>query len=53
LIDWLEERRDWPGAKDGSALFLNQRGHAHDAITGIVPARRNRLAAYAYALASL
>jgi site-specific recombinase XerD len=41
LSDWLEERRDWPGAKDGPALFLNQRGHrlsakgAHDVITGI------------------
>jgi len=41
LTDWLEERRDWPGATDGPALFLNQRGHrlsakgAHDVITGI------------------
>ena len=41
LTDWLEERGDWPGAKDGPALFLNQRGHrlssrgAHDVITGI------------------
>lgn len=41
LTDWLEERRDWPGAKDGPALFLNQRGQrlsakgAHDVITGI------------------
>ena len=25
LTDWLEERRDWPGATDGPALFLNQR----------------------------
>jgi site-specific recombinase XerD len=41
LTDWLVERRDWPGAKDGPSLFLNQRGHrlsakgAHDVITGI------------------
>ena len=41
LTDWLEERCDWPGAKDDPALFLNQRGHrlsakgAHDVITGI------------------
>ncbi len=41
LTDWLEERCDWPGANDGPALFLNQRGHrlsakgAHDPITGI------------------
>jgi site-specific recombinase XerD len=41
LTDWLEERYDWPGANDGPALFLNQRGHrlsakgAHDVITGI------------------
>jgi site-specific recombinase XerD len=46
LEDWLNERRDWPGA-DTPALFLNQRGHrlsakgAHDIITGI--AERNGL----------
>src|SRR6202034_1473166 len=41
LEDWLRERRDWTGASDGPALFLNQRDQrlsargAHDAITGI------------------
>jgi integrase/recombinase XerC len=41
LTDWLEERRDWGGAAEGPALFLNRRGDrlsarsAHDVITGI------------------
>lgn len=41
LADWLEERPSWPHSGDGTALFLNQRGHrlsvkgAHDIITGI------------------
>jgi site-specific recombinase XerD len=40
LTDWLEERKDWPGAKT-PALYLNQRGGrlsvkgAHDVITTI------------------
>jgi integrase len=48
LTDWLEERCDWPGAKDGPALFLNQRGHrlsakgAHDVIQD-PPHQRPRL----------
>ena len=41
LVDWVDERRGWPGADDGPALFLNRRGTrlttrgAHDVITGI------------------
>lgn len=41
LAGWLDERPNWPGATDGPALFLNQRGRrlgvkgAHDIITGI------------------
>jgi len=41
LAGWLDERPNWPGAKDSAALFLNQRGQrlgvkgAHDVITGI------------------
>lgn len=41
LVHWLDERGDWPGAKETPALFLNQRGKrlgargAHDVITGI------------------
>jgi integrase len=41
LADWLQERRDWEGAIEGSALCLNRRGSrlsargAHDVITGI------------------
>lgn len=42
LTGWLDERPDWPGAKESPALFLNQRGGrrlsvkaAHDIITGI------------------
>src|SRR6266545_6649510 len=59
LTDWLEERRDWPAAKHGPALFLNQRGHrlgakgAHDVITGIADrggARRPRDRSRAQAL---
>ena len=44
LIDWLEERQDWPGANT-PALFLNQRGGrlsvkgAHNIITGIAETR--------------
>ena len=26
LAGWLDERPNWPGAKDSAALFLNQRG---------------------------
>jgi site-specific recombinase XerD len=46
LDDWLEERKEWPGA-ESPAVFLNQRGTrlsakgAHDIITGI--AERNGL----------
>jgi site-specific recombinase XerD len=41
LTDWLHERRDWLGASDSAAVFLNQHGGrlsargAHDVITGI------------------
>ena len=41
LSEWLAERRDWSGAVESSALFLNRRGSrlsargAHDVITGI------------------
>ncbi|MGH9066359.1 MAG: tyrosine-type recombinase/integrase [Acidimicrobiales bacterium] len=41
LVAWLDERPDWPGAKDSPAVFLNQRGQrlgvrgAHGIITGI------------------
>jgi integrase/recombinase XerC len=41
LTGWLDERTDWPAAKESPALFLNQRGGrlsvraAHDIITGI------------------
>ena len=44
LTDWLNERADWPGAKDNPALFLNQRGQrlsvrgAHDIVTAITAA---------------
>ncbi|MCA1699097.1 MAG: tyrosine-type recombinase/integrase [Actinobacteria bacterium] len=44
LTGWLEERDDWPGAKDTPALFLNQRGQrlsvrgAHDIVTAIATA---------------
>jgi site-specific recombinase XerD len=26
LLDWLDERRTWPGAATSKALFLNRRG---------------------------
>jgi site-specific recombinase XerD len=41
LEDWKNERKDWAGADESPALFLNQRGGrlsakgAHDLITGI------------------
>lgn len=41
LEDWKNERKDWPGADESPALFLNQRGRrlgakgAHGVITGI------------------
>jgi site-specific recombinase XerD len=41
LAAWLNERRAWPEASEGEALFLNRRGGrlsargAHDVITGI------------------
>jgi integrase/recombinase XerC len=41
LEDWKNERKDWAGADESPALFLNQRGgrlsaeSAHDVITGI------------------
>jgi site-specific recombinase XerD len=41
LEDWKNERKDWAGADESPALFLNQRGGrlsakgAHDVITGI------------------
>lgn len=41
LAEWLAERRDWSGAVESAALFLNRRGSrlsargAHDVITGI------------------
>ncbi len=41
LSAWLDERPDWPGAKESPAVFLNQRGGrlgvrgAHGIITGI------------------
>jgi len=41
LTGWLNERADWPGAKNNPALCLNQRGQrlsvrgAHDIITAI------------------
>jgi len=41
LAGWIDERPNWPGARDSAALFLNQRGRrlgvkgAHDIITGI------------------
>ncbi|MCA1681093.1 MAG: tyrosine-type recombinase/integrase [Actinobacteria bacterium] len=44
LTGWLDERNDWPGAKDTPALFLNQRGQrlsvrgAHDIVTAIAAA---------------
>jgi site-specific recombinase XerD len=44
LAGWLDERDDWPGAKESPALFLNQRGGrlsvrgAHDIVTAIAAA---------------
>ena len=44
LAGWLDERDDWPGAKNSPALFLNQRGQrlsvrgAHDIVTAIAEA---------------
>ena len=44
LAGWLDERDDWPGAKNSPALFLNQRGQrlsvrgAHDIVTAIAAA---------------
>jgi integrase/recombinase XerC len=41
LSAWVAKRRDWPGADESSALFLNRRGSrlsargAHEVITGI------------------
>jgi Phage integrase family len=41
LAEWLQERRDWTGAAESSALFLNRRGSrlsargAHEVITSI------------------
>jgi integrase/recombinase XerC len=44
LAGWLDERDDWPGAKNSPALFLNQRGQrlsvraVHDIVTAIAAA---------------